>query len=175
MLKDKPLSLPASLSQEISISMTAVSPQLIQSAEWLTVSVISRCLKSFPQWLTWNVHDNSSSFSDNRCPSGHVPAVDAHVVVGVSRSTRYQTHVDSCAARGANTVDGNWMSVLHSTQCDTSSTSRRFCECVTCEKSGLWNYPRQDWTFSDKHIYRCLECALFIRRPGSSAIRHFNR
>lgn len=95
-------------------------------------------LKSFSRWLTWNVHDNSSSFSDNRCPSSHVPAVDAHVVVSVSWSTRYQTHVDSCTARGANTVDGNRMSALHWTVCDTLLTSRWFCKSWVCERFS-WN------------------------------------
>lgn len=34
--------------------------------------------------LTGDVHDHSAGFGNDRRPSGHVPAVDAHVVVSIS-------------------------------------------------------------------------------------------
>lgn len=57
--------------------------------------------------LTRDVYDHSAGFRNDHGPPGHVPAVDAHVVVGVSRPARHQAHVDSGAARTANAGEGN--------------------------------------------------------------------
>lgn len=70
---------------------------------------------SLSQRLAWNVHDDASSFSDDYCSSSHVPAVDAHVIVSISRSTRHQTHVDGCASRGANAGSDNTVVIVVTT------------------------------------------------------------
>lgn len=48
--------------------------------------------------LTGDVQDDSARLANDRGARGHVPAVDAHVVVSVSRPARHQAHVDGGAA-----------------------------------------------------------------------------
>lgn len=57
--------------------------------------------------FTGDVHDDSTRFGNDHSPPGHVPAVDAHVVVSVSRAARHQAHVDGGAAWTANAGEGN--------------------------------------------------------------------
>lgn len=44
--------------------------------------------------LTCHVHEHATSFSDDDASPRHVPAVDAHFVVGVCCPTGHQAHVD---------------------------------------------------------------------------------
>lgn len=76
-------------------------PETLRPLKSSAAALVSMVL-TFNQRLTWNVHDDSPCFSNNGGPSGHVPAVDAHVVIGISRATCYQTHVDGCTARGSD-------------------------------------------------------------------------
>lgn len=57
--------------------------------------------------LTWNVHDDAAGLGEHGGAPGHVPAVDAQVVVSVGRAAGHQTHVDGGAARWADAEGAN--------------------------------------------------------------------
>lgn len=86
------------------------------------------------QWLTWGVHNGTPGLSNDGSSSSHVPAVDAHVVVGISRSARHQAHVDCRTARRADATGATFACLPHTylNHCQISSRVAQWVEHGTC-------------------------------------------